>query len=294
MKVLNKILTASVISLMFAGAASADSIYLNLGDDYNNNNSDTTAWFDELDIDYMSNTVVTDADASFDFADPATYLSVGDTTVTNVGMSIGTTLNDFDGTHVTNLGGMSSIGYDDNDFGVNNWGITFGITDLQGVITEIDGDVLSLAYQAATIEVFMYDYSVPLVDGNTDISAGLTHVFDLNMTFGGDTGNSTVLKGNVTDFYDSFNGVAASDIFNIAYGNGELTFGAASILDGGLRFLVSNDTEGAADPTFNQEGKLILAGQHDGSIDFSVPEPTSLAILGLGLLGFAGTRRRKA
>jgi len=33
---------------------------------------------------------------------------------------------------------------------------------------------------------------------------------------------------------------------------------------------------------------------HDGNVSVSVPEPTSIAILGLGLLGFAGTRRRKS
>jgi hypothetical protein len=34
--------------------------------------------------------------------------------------------------------------------------------------------------------------------------------------------------------------------------------------------------------------------QHDANMSINVPEPTSLAILGLGLLGFAGSRRRKA
>ncbi|WP_426357919.1 flocculation-associated PEP-CTERM protein PepA [Pseudocolwellia sp. HL-MZ19] len=33
---------------------------------------------------------------------------------------------------------------------------------------------------------------------------------------------------------------------------------------------------------------------HDGHMTFDVPEPASVAILGLGLLGFAGARRRKA
>ena len=33
---------------------------------------------------------------------------------------------------------------------------------------------------------------------------------------------------------------------------------------------------------------------HDGSIVYSVPEPTSIAMLGLGLLGLAGASRRKA
>ncbi|WP_076417757.1 flocculation-associated PEP-CTERM protein PepA [Colwellia sp. UCD-KL20] len=34
--------------------------------------------------------------------------------------------------------------------------------------------------------------------------------------------------------------------------------------------------------------------QHDGNMTFNVPEPASVAILGLGLLGFAGARRSKA
>lgn len=33
---------------------------------------------------------------------------------------------------------------------------------------------------------------------------------------------------------------------------------------------------------------------HDGNMSFDVPEPASVAILGLGLLGFAGARRRKS
>lgn len=33
---------------------------------------------------------------------------------------------------------------------------------------------------------------------------------------------------------------------------------------------------------------------HDGNMTLNVPEPASVAILGLGLLGFAGARRRKA
>jgi len=33
--------------------------------------------------------------------------------------------------------------------------------------------------------------------------------------------------------------------------------------------------------------------EHDGNMKFNVPEPATVAILGLGLLGFAGMRRRK-
>jgi len=292
MKTINKLLTASLVSMMFAGAASADSIYLNLGQEYSGSGQTVTGWFDELDFSYESNTVVTDEDTSFDGLNPDSFLSVGDTTVTNVGMALGQTYDNYLNTRVNNLDGITAVD-DFNGFfsGLANWGITFGITDLQGVVTGVGPGGVALAYQSATIEMFMYDFS----DTAGDISSALTHIFDLDISFGGDTGNATVLKGKIANVQNtSFNGIAAKDIFNIASGSGELTFGAASELAGGLRFLVSNDTEQAGPLALNGQGQLLIAGEHDGSIEFSVPEPTSLAILGLGLLGFAGSRRRKA
>jgi len=44
---------------------------------------------------------------------------------------------------------------------------------------------------------------------------------------------------------------------------------------------------------FNAAGTPFTV-EHDGNVTVSVPEPTSIAILGLGLLGLAGARRRKS
>jgi len=291
MKTINKFFAASLVSMMVTGTASADAVFIDVGTNHNASTSTATTWFDSLGFIYNSETTVTDTDNSFQ-GNPANYISVGDATSTDVGLSIGTTLGDLLGSRANSLNGIATslLGGDDNGFadGQTNWAITFGITDLQGTVTSVVGDTIGLSYQTATLNMYLYDFAnLPVGYGaTTDIQSGLVHLFDLEITTGGDTGNSTVLTGHGDNF-------SSGDVFNIAYGNSSIGFEAASLLSAGLRFLVSNDTQGTGTPALTQEG-LLITGEHEGSIEFSVPEPTSLAILGLGLLGFAGSRRRKA
>jgi len=294
---MKKILPLALVALLTAGTASADSIYINVGHDYDSGdnaqsvNTTSTGWFDALQFTYDSETVFSDADNNG-------FFTAGDTFSSTAGMGLAQTFAALNGSVTTNLNGGFFPG--ENGFGDVNegWAITFGITNLTGQVisTGPNPTDLSLQYNSGTLSMYFYEYEGILAP-NADISGDLVHVLDMNIFGGAPDGDSTNFAGNITTFgADTVNGVAAGNVFNIAYGNGVKTFAEASVLDGGLRFGMSNDTQGSLFGAYADGvgSTQKVNGQHEGSVAFEVPEPTSLAILGLGLLGFAGTRRRKA
>lgn len=279
---MKKLLTAAaVVAMTFAGSASADSIFIDTGVDFGTNGSTQTGWFDSLQFTYVSESTLTDVNSD-------NFVSIGDTITSNAGMAVSTTQDSVLATHATSLIGL---GFGDNNGfwgggapSAGQWGLTFGFTNVQGQLTST-----GFQYGSGTINLYAFDVSAvaAAATGTTDVSAHLTHLFDLNIAGGGDTGVSTVFAGNVGNF-------SVADYFNIAYGAGSKTFQEASLLPGGLRFLTSNDTEGVAGSSFDGNTTLDISGQHEGSVSFNVPEPATIAILGLGLLGMAGASRRKA
>lgn len=106
------------------------------------------------------------------------------------------------------------------------------------------------------------------------------------------TGNGVDGTGNFT-FFGTVNFTETNNTKD-AYINPELVAtNAVATLQ-----LGANTTGGWTAPTAWVEGGGIPTGalvfQADGNQGFSVPEPGSLALLGLGLLGLAGRSRRKA
>jgi len=290
-------ISLAIVAMLTASTASADSIYINVGNDYDSGdnaqsvNINSTGWFDALQFTYDSETVFSDDNNDG-------FFSAGDTLSSTAGMGLAQTFGALNGSVTTNLNGGFFPG--ENGFGdVNNgWAITFGITNLTGQVisTGPNPTDLSLQYNSGTLSMYFYEYN-GILAANADISGDLIHLLDLNIFGGAPDGDSTNFAGNITTFgAGTVNGVAAGSVFNIAYGNGVKTFAEASVLDGGLRFNMSNDTEGTLFGAYvDGEGSTqTVSGQHEGSVEFIVPEPTSLAILALGLLGFAGARRRKA
>lgn len=288
MKKLISTLIALSLAGSFSGSAAADQFFIDIGSDQGGNantaaGNTTTGWLDQLSFLYESTSVITDGGVG-----GANVLSVGDTILSSGGIEngnfidptdIGTNLFDGFEPSQTTFGGPSNNGF---GFGPLEWGLTFGFDDLMGT-----WNGSGFTYTSGTISMYYYDNTM----ANT---AGFVRLFDLSVASGGDTGNSTVLNGKLGNFgaLASVNGVDAGDVFNFALGSfGDLSGPPNNQT---VSFNASQDTQPLTGLVF-AGGIASTSGTHNGSMNFAqVPEPTSLAILGLGLLGFAGTRRRKA
>ncbi|MBA6290416.1 PEP-CTERM sorting domain-containing protein [Colwellia sp. MB3u-4] len=290
-----KKLISTLIALSLAGSLSAtvaaDEFYIDIGTNNGGNSNTaagdtTTGWLDQLSVRYESTSVITDGGTG-----AANSLSAGDTILSKGGVN-----NDnFDGTQLqASLTGNLINNFEPAQIGGNGpsnngylngslvWGLTFGFDDLVG-----SWNGTSFVYSGGTLSMYYFDNSMSVV-------SDLVRLFDLNVSSGGDTGIATVLNGTLGNFgaLSAVNGVDAADVFNFALGSfGDLSGPPNNRT---VSFNASQDTQPVGPLVFSG-GSAETGATHNGSVNFTqVPEPTSLAILGLGLLGFAGARRRKA
>lgn len=268
--------------------------------------------FASLNFDYDSQSIVTDVDNSSSVGGIATALSDGDT-ITSVGgaalyNSGALTIDDFTVVKNRVIDGLNTPArvYATNTMMPNpqpdafetgyglNWQMSLALTGFTGTY---DASVVTSGGTGA----FVYDYGqitvYGLYDEIDDNDVGGTsngsryetlkelHTYTI-MSHSFKTGGIayTLEVTNVANdyFYDDLTG----DSFAASLGNQIKIFG--DILQ----------TTGVPDVQFVIPGQPTTFGfgltEHTGVIKYSVPEPTSIAILGLGLLGFAGASRRKA
>lgn len=291
MKKLISTLIALSVAGSFSATVAADQFYIDIGVNDGGNaiaaNGDLThtGWLDQLAYRYQSTSVITDGGVG-----GVNSLTAGDTILSKGGVKNANfnpaALNDLQDNLINAFepAQVGAFGPSNNGYlsGALNWGITFGFDDLMGT-----WNGTGFNYNSGTISMYYFDNTMT----NT---TQLVRLFDMSVVSGGDTGQATVLNGMLTNFGDpsSVNGVDAGDVFNFAQGSfGDLSGPPNNQM---VTFNVSQDTQPLG-PLGFVGGSASTSGTHNGSINFTqVPEPASLAILSLGLLGFAGAKRRKA
>jgi hypothetical protein len=293
---MKKTLTAIALLAGMSGVAQADPIYLDVGLDFGGNSntaagSTTTGWVDTLTYKYQSESTIVDLDNSFDGLDADTLLTDGDSIVTNGGF---TDLSSLEFNGITGLNPGETIFGGPSNNGLNtNWGLTFKIENLVGTVSG-SGASQYLDYETGDISFFYYD-------GSMSSTSDFVELFTISLQSSGALASTgPYFSGNISSYgTGTVNGVAAGDVFNSIYGGFEEFALSTTAPDlAGFAFVDYNtnpDTATFTPTGQNSNGNLIITatGEHNGSIAFDVPEPTSLGLFGAALLGLAGVARRR-
>lgn len=276
------LLAASI--LLAAGSVSADPFYLDVGANYSPAGLDKecatcTSMKGEVLFTYQSSTTI--------FDNGNGVIGAGDGIVTDGGLAVGPLANNM----ITGFTPNEVFQANSNNGYGTNWLMSFSVSGLAGMVTGVSPlGVPLFTYGPGLLELFI------TFDGST-----FNNFMDIAITGGGATGVSTILTG-FADFTNVDPG------YNNLFHSGSTTcLGSDSFFDiwtncgvaTPINFFASFDTnifvsdftpidddgDGTAD-------RFTLTSDHDGSATFSVPEPGTLALVGLSLLAMGGLARR--
>lgn len=295
-------LIAGVVATLASSQVLADQFYIDTGLDFDAGdntdvavNQNTTGWIDEMLYEYTSSSTVGCSAASLLGGATCSISSTGGIDVSSLTSFFAT----LDSNVITALTPQEVNGNfftpdanSNNGYGNDNWQLAFGF-DLSGTIKDIGGTLVS-DFTSGSITFYYFDQNrVAAANGSSTISDIITELFTIGVNSTSNVlGQGQFLNGEITSVgTGSVNGVDAGNVFNFAEGS----FGSLLGQDVSISSLVDYNTDPIDIAGVNPFAPSFgIGGEHDGSISFAiVPEPSSIALMGLSLLGLASASRRR-
>lgn len=279
---MKKLITAGIIAISFSGAVVADPISWNGAW-----GSSATNVINQFVFAYNSQSLVTDNNNN-------NVLDAGDTILSAGGFGS----SGFDALPPLSGLGFDSIqqnqvtGFSPNPFPTiagygSDYIFTLSFNNLMGQYNGTD-----FVYSSGAIDFGVY--SAITANG---LTAGFNSLFNIDLSSGGPDNSLGQQQQIFTGLVNTPTNGAGSDFSIDHLGNKQSLASWLSV--GDVRLKSSQTVTGgvggfnATSVTFNN-GVGVLAASHTGRMSLSVPEPSTLAILGLGLIGLAGAARRKS